>query len=332
MSEISRSISREKIVHDLHTLRRSLIEDFGIVEPRIAVMALNPHAGDGGLLGNEEQEIIRPAIVEAFRQGVLAFGPFAADGLFAGGGYAKYDGILAMYHDQGLAPFKTLSPDGVNFTAGLAKVRTSPDHGTAYDIAGQDKADAQSMRSAIYAAIDIVEHRRAWTEWSRNPLQRAEREKGGRDNLGQRPAADRTGGLVMTPQKKIRVGAGFVAIWVLLGGAWLCDYFFGDTEFWKLASGELTVLLGIGAGTAMIREGRRGQEAVNAAAKDAGAGKQAAEETRTGETQTGNTAAKDAGIAGPAVGETQAGETQAGNTTGKGTAARTARQPEEKKR
>ena len=181
VSEISRSISKEKIVHDLHTLRRSLIEDFGIVEPRIAVMALNPHAGDGGLLGHEEQEIIRPAIVEAFGQGVLAFGPFAADGLFAGGGYAKYDGILAMYHDQGLAPFKTLSPDGVNFTAGLAKVRTSPDHGTAYDIAGQDKADAQSMRSAIYAAIDIVEHRRAWAEWSRNPLQRAEREKGGRD-------------------------------------------------------------------------------------------------------------------------------------------------------
>ena len=107
----------------------------------------------------------------------------------------------------------------------------------------------------------------------------------------------------MTPQKKIRVGAGFVAIWVLLGGAWLCDYFFGDTEFWKLASGELTVLLGIGAGTAMIREGRRGQEAVNAAGKDAGSGKQAVEETRTGETQTGNTAAKDAGIAGPAVGE-----------------------------
>ena len=114
----------------------------------------------------------------------------------------------------------------------------------------------------------------------------------------------------MTPQKKIRVGAGFVAIWVLLGGAWLCDYFFGGTEFWKLASGELTVLLGIGAGTAMLREGRRGQEAVNAAAKDAGAGKQAAEETRTGETQTGNTAAKDAGIAGPAVGETQAPETR----------------------
>ena len=181
VSEIARNITKERIVRDLDTLRRALIEDFGIVEPRIAVMALNPHAGDGGLLGREEQEIIRPAIVEAFSKGVLAFGPFAADGLFAGGGYAKYDGILAMYHDQGLAPFKTLSPDGVNFTAGLAKVRTSPDHGTAYDIAGQDKADAQSMRSAIYAAIDIVEHRRAWTEWSRNPLQRAEREKGGRD-------------------------------------------------------------------------------------------------------------------------------------------------------
>ena len=181
VSEIARNITKERIVRDLGTLRRALIEDFGIVEPRIAVMALNPHAGDGGLLGREEQEIIRPAIVEAFSKGVLAFGPFAADGLFAGGGYAKYDGILAMYHDQGLAPFKSLSPDGVNFTAGLSAVRTSPDHGTAFDIAGKDKADPQSMRNAIYAAIDIAEHRRAWAEWSRNPLQRAERGKGGRD-------------------------------------------------------------------------------------------------------------------------------------------------------
>ena len=181
VSEIARNITKERIVRDLDTLRRALIEDFGIVEPRIAVMALNPHAGDGGLLGCEEQEIIRPAIVEAFGKGVLAFGPFAADGLFAGGGYAKYDGILAMYHDQGLAPFKTLSPDGVNFTAGLSAVRTSPDHGTAFDIAGKDKADPQSMRNAIYAAIDIAEHRRAWAEWTRNPLQRAERDRGGRD-------------------------------------------------------------------------------------------------------------------------------------------------------
>ena len=181
VSEIARNITKERIVRDLGTLRRALIEDFGIVEPRIAVMALNPHAGDGGLLGREEQEIIRPAIVEAFSKGVLAFGPFAADGLFAGGGYAKYDGILAMYHDHGLAPFKSLSPDGVNFTAGLSAVRTSPDHGTAFDIAGKDKADPQSMRNAIYAAIDIAEHRRAWAEWTRNPLQRAERDRGGRD-------------------------------------------------------------------------------------------------------------------------------------------------------
>ena len=177
VSEIARNITKERIVRDLGTLRRALIEDFGIVEPRIAVMALNPHAGDGGLLGREEQEIIRPAIVEAFSKGVLAFGPFAADGR----GYAKYDGILAMYHDQGLAPFKSLSPDGVNFTAGLSAVRTSPDHGTAFDIAGKDKADPQSMRNAIYAAIDIAEHRRAWAEWTRNPLQRAERDRGGRD-------------------------------------------------------------------------------------------------------------------------------------------------------
>ncbi|MEG0789258.1 MAG: 4-hydroxythreonine-4-phosphate dehydrogenase PdxA [Alistipes sp.] len=181
VAEVSGSISKERIVKCLERLRASLKQDFGVVEPRIAVLALNPHAGDGGLLGKEEQEIIKPAIVEAFGKGVLAFGPFAADGLFANGGYKKYDAVLAMYHDQGLTPFKTLSPDGVNFTAALSKVRTSPDHGVAYDIAGQDKADPQSMRNAIYAAIDLVEKRRSWTEWSRNPLQRAEREKGGRD-------------------------------------------------------------------------------------------------------------------------------------------------------
>lgn len=181
VAEIAAHITREEIVEDLRIFNRSLVEDFGIVKPRIAVMALNPHAGDGGLLGREEQEIIRPAIVEAFNEGILAFGPFAADGLFAGGGYARYDGILAMYHDQGLAPFKSLSPDGVNFTAGLSAVRTSPDHGTAFDIAGKDKADAQSMRNAIYTAIDIVRHRAAWAEWTANPLQHAEREKSTRD-------------------------------------------------------------------------------------------------------------------------------------------------------
>lgn len=178
VSEVSASITKEKIVASLTTLRHTLKQDFGVVEPRIAVLALNPHAGDGGLLGKEEQEIIKPAIVEAFESGVLAFGPFPADGLFANGGYAKYDAVLAMYHDQGLTPFKTISPDGVNFTAGLSVVRTSPDHGVAYDIAGADKADAQSMRNAIYEAIDIVSRRRAWQQWSANPLQHFEREKG----------------------------------------------------------------------------------------------------------------------------------------------------------
>ena len=178
VSEVSRNITKEKIVASLTTLRQTLKADFGIVEPRIAVLALNPHAGDGGLLGTQEQEIIKPAIVKAFESGTLVFGPFPADGLFANGGYAKYDAVLAMYHDQGLTPFKTISPDGVNFTAALSAVRTSPDHGVAYDIAGKDKADAQSMRNAIYEAIDIVGRRRAWQEWSANPLQHFEREKG----------------------------------------------------------------------------------------------------------------------------------------------------------
>ena len=181
IAEIPRHITREKILSDLRTLKKSLKEDFGVVEPRIAVLALNPHAGDGGLLGSEEQEIIRPAINEAYEEGILAFGPFAADGLFASGSYMKYDGVLAMYHDQGLAPFKTLSPDGVNLTAGLSEVRTSPDHGTAFDIAGQDAADAQSMRNALYTAIDVVRNRREWEEWSANPLPKAERERTRRD-------------------------------------------------------------------------------------------------------------------------------------------------------
>ena len=178
VAEVSKNISKEKILQSLTTLRTSLKQDFGIVEPRIAVLSLNPHAGEGGMLGTEEQEIIKPAIVEAFEQGTLAFGPFPADGLFATGGYAKYDAVLAMYHDQGLTPFKTLSPDGVNFTAGLSAVRTSPDHGTAYDIAGKGVADAQSMRNAIYAAIDIVRNRQQWAEWNARPLQHFEREKG----------------------------------------------------------------------------------------------------------------------------------------------------------
>ena len=178
VDKVAESLSVEKITESLVALRHTLKQDFGVVEPRIAVLSLNPHAGDGGLLGTEEESIIRPAIIEATKQGVLAFGPLAADGLFAGGGYKKYDAILAMYHDQGLTPFKALSPEGVNFTAGLNMIRTSPDHGTAFDIAGKDLADAQSMRNAIYEAIDIVRRRDNYKYWSRNPLEHFEREKG----------------------------------------------------------------------------------------------------------------------------------------------------------
>lgn len=181
VAEVSKDITTEKIVATLGCLRRSLIADFGVVEPKIAVLALNPHAGDGGLLGEEEEKIIKPAIIEANKDRVLAFGPFPADGFFAAASYEKYDAVLAMYHDQGLVPFKTLTPDGVNFTAGLSIVRTSPDHGVAYDIAGGDKADPSSMRQAAYMAIDILRCRRAYAEMTANPLRHYEREKGGRD-------------------------------------------------------------------------------------------------------------------------------------------------------
>ncbi len=181
LTQISKEITTEKIVKDLNNLRLSLKKDFGIVEPRIAVMSLNPHAGEGGMLGQEEADIIQPAIREAFKSGVLAFGPFPADGFFAASSYKKYDAILAMYHDQGLIPFKTLSPEGVNFTAGLIAVRTSPDHGVAYDIAGKGIANPDSMRNALYMAIDIVRSRRNYVKAHANPLQRAEREKSHRD-------------------------------------------------------------------------------------------------------------------------------------------------------
>ena len=178
VSEVAAHLSKELIVERLEQINGSMRQDFGVVRPKIAVLALNPHAGDGGLLGTEEQEIIKPAIVEAYEGGILAFGPFAADGFFASGQFKNYDAILVMYHDQGLAPFKTLTPDGVNFTASLSKVRTSPDHGVAYDIAGEGKADEQSMRNAIYEALDIVRRRREWAEWNKNPLEHFEREKG----------------------------------------------------------------------------------------------------------------------------------------------------------
>ncbi len=178
VAKVAESLSKELIVERINQMNASMRQDFGVVRPKVAVLALNPHAGDGGLLGKEEEEIIKPAIVEAYEAGVLAFGPFAADGFFASGQFKNYDAILAMYHDQGLAPFKTLTPNGVNFTASLSEVRTSPDHGVAYDIAGKGVADEQSMRNAIYDAIDIVQRRREWAEWTANPLQHFEREKG----------------------------------------------------------------------------------------------------------------------------------------------------------
>ena len=158
--EVPGALSTEKILKKIRLMKASLQRDFGIDAPKIAVLGLNPHCGDGGLLGDEEQNIILPAVQAAMAEGIMAFGPYSADGFFGLGNYAKYDAVLAMYHDQGLTPFKALAfEDGVNFTAGLPIVRTSPDHGTAYDMAGRDLADPRSMKAAIYAAIDIYNKR-----------------------------------------------------------------------------------------------------------------------------------------------------------------------------
>ena len=179
ISNVAGSITSKGITDKLVAFNRSLVEDFGIHGPRIAVLSLNPHAGDGGIIGSEETEIIAPAIEEAMKRKVLAFGPYAPDGFFGSGNYAKFDGVLAMYNDQGLTPFKVLAGErGVNFTAGLPYVRTSPDHGTAYDIVGQGKADEQSMREAIYSAIDIYRNRRREAAATANPLRRQSYDKG----------------------------------------------------------------------------------------------------------------------------------------------------------
>lgn len=173
ISKIAENITAERIVEKLKIFSDSLRSDFAIVHPRIAVLALNPHAGENGLLGSEEQDVIIPAITAAKEQGVECYGPYAADGFFGSGLFKHFDGILAMYHDQGLAPFKTMAMDsGVNFTAGLPIVRTSPDHGTGFDIAGQGKASEQSMREALYAAIDITRNRERYKEMTANPLRR----------------------------------------------------------------------------------------------------------------------------------------------------------------
>ncbi len=178
IKNVAEAITQEKIVEKATILHRSLKRDFRISNPRIAVLSLNPHAGDEGLLGNEEKDIIRPAIEQLTEQGIQAFGPYPSDGFFGSGAYDRFDAVLAMYHDQGLTPFKALAlDDGVNFTAGLPIVRTSPDHGTAFDIAGTGKADENSMRQAIYTAIDVYRNRIAYDEPLANPLPKLFHEK-----------------------------------------------------------------------------------------------------------------------------------------------------------
>ena len=172
LSEAAKYITRENILSKLNIINNSLIKDFGIDKPKIAVLGLNPHAGDEGLIGREEEEIIKPAIKDA-RHSMLAMGPYSADGFFARRHYEKFDAVLAMYHDQGLIPFKSLAiGEGVNYTAGLPAVRTSPDHGTAFDIAGKNKADNASFLTAIYECIDIINRRYGYVESHRNPVKK----------------------------------------------------------------------------------------------------------------------------------------------------------------
>jgi 4-hydroxythreonine-4-phosphate dehydrogenase len=174
VSGVAQNLSREAIVSKLVTLHKSLQKDFGIDKPRIAVLGLNPHAGDEGLIGDEEEKIIRPAIKECKQQhNMLVIGPYSADAFFARGQHERFDAVLAMYHDQGLIPFKSLAiGEGVNFTAGLPVVRTSPDHGTAFDIAGKNRADASSYLQAIYTAIDIYRQRMGYADMRKNPLKK----------------------------------------------------------------------------------------------------------------------------------------------------------------
>ena len=171
LSKVSEMITKEVLVRKIRLMNHSLITDFAIRKPKIAVLGLNPHAGDNSLLGPEEAEVIIPAIQQVQKEGILAYGPFPADGFFGAGMFTKFDGILSMYHDQGLSPFKALSFDtGVNFTAGLPFVRTSPVHGTAFAIAGKGEASESSFRQAIYVACDIFRNRQMYAEISKNPL------------------------------------------------------------------------------------------------------------------------------------------------------------------
>lgn len=178
VNEVSKHLTPALIAQKIETIRQTLVQDFSIQKPKIAVLGLNPHSGDNGVIGNEEETIIKPAIKKMFEKGILVFGPFSADGFFGSSQYEKYDAIIATYHDQGLIPFKTLSfGKGVNYTAGLNKIRTSPDHGTAYDIAGKDQADYNSFKEAVYLAIDIYNSRNQYSEISVNPMKVREKQE-----------------------------------------------------------------------------------------------------------------------------------------------------------
>ncbi len=184
VSKVASSITKELIVSKLAVLKDSLIRDFGIDKPRIAVLGLNPHAGDEGLIGTEEQTIIKPAIEQAKQNNTLVFGPYSADSFFARGHYTDFDAVLAMYHDQGLVAFKSLAMgEGVNFSAGISVIRTSPDHGTAFDIAGKNQAEPDSFREAIFRCIDLYNQRNGYAANTANPLRRGrvEKEREGKD-------------------------------------------------------------------------------------------------------------------------------------------------------
>lgn len=173
VKEVAQHITKEKLLKKLQIVHKSLQTDFGIDKPRIAVLGLNPHSGDEGLIGNEEETIIKPAIKEAKNQNILVVGPYPADGFFARGRYDAFDCILAMYHDQGLIPFKTIAGgEGVNYTAGLPVVRTSPDHGTAFDIAGKNRADNTSFLTSVFTCIDIINQRAGYADARKNPLRK----------------------------------------------------------------------------------------------------------------------------------------------------------------
>lgn len=177
VNEVASHITEKLIFQKMETINKALKQDFGITKPKIALLGLNPHSGDNGVIGKEDEEILKPAVKKLFEKGILVFGPYSADGFFGSAQYEKFDAVIATYHDQGLIPFKTLSfGNGVNYTAGLNKIRTSPDHGTAYEIAGKGLAENSSFKEAVYLAIDVYHSRNEYSELVKNPLKTKEKQ------------------------------------------------------------------------------------------------------------------------------------------------------------